>query len=362
MTKSHAEIGLALLHELWRYVNDEDPLPADPAFSSDIDRVFDGHETGYKKAIIIQAAGKAADPSLDAQAMQAGDGGEGKWDAREFAKKTFVIWNRTSGEPFSHTPDPYVSNPYRIPRFDQSQRSSRKRKDEFDATLRVLERVNGASDQGEARARLIDILLGLKRWIADKEVRYPLPQRASLSETLRSADEFLRRKSGGTRLQAIVDALVRTLAASGLQISDIGSGHVNAADSGIGQAGDINFSSETESFAVEVKDRRLSEDEFAASVNKARENDIRNLMFVVRSTKLLEANFGIEQFRLDCETQFSSGLNIYLESYADFARISLSLVGETGRRMFLEEVANSLTNQGADRTHKWTWAEIVKTL
>lgn len=362
MKNSHAELGLELLDKLWRHVNSDNPEPIDLAFSQQVDRVFDGQETGYKKAIIIQAAGKAADDTLDAQAMQAGDGKDGKWDAREFAKKTFVIWNRKSGEPFSHTPDPYVSNPYRIPRFDRSQRDGRKRKEEFDFTLSVLERVNDASSRAEAENRLTDILHGLKRWIADKEVNYPLPQRVSLLATLDATNEFLKQKSGGTRLQAVVDALIRTLAATGLQISDISSSHINATDAGIGQAGDVNFNSETESFAIEVKDRRLTEDEFAASINKARENDIQNLMFVIRSKILLDPDFSDQNFRCSVESQFSSGLNIYLEAYHDFSRIALSLVGEIGRRMFLEEVGNSLASQGADRTHKWTWAEIVKGL
>jgi SacI restriction endonuclease len=358
---SHAEKGLELLHQAWRDVTAGTDVKLDEAFRAVVDAVFEGAETGYKKAIIIQAAGKAADPLLDAQAMQKGDGGR-SWDAREFAKQAFVKWNKDANEPFSHSGDPYVSNPYRVPRFDETQRSQRKRPEEFDNTLRVLERLNTAETPETTYLHLVEILFGLKRWIADKDVTYPLPKRASLVETLKAIKSFLAFKSGGTRLQAVVAAMFQTLATAGLQIVDVTSGHVNSADTSAKKAGDVTFQTDNSRFAAEVKDRPLSEAEVNASINKARVARVSDLMFIVRAKDLFESGFDRTRFDEICSSQFSSGLNVYVEPFGSFASVCMSLIGEDGRRNFLEEVGNSLAVQKADISHKWAWSEIVKVL
>jgi len=163
---SHAETGLELLRKAWA-IQMSDTAESTSDLAKFVDDVFHGTEAGYKKAIIIQAAGKAADSLLDAQSMQKGEGAAGSWDAREFAKQSLVKWNLESNQPFSHSADPYVSNPYRIPRFDESQRSQRKKPAEFDAALAVLERLNATSDPLVAFGNLVETMHGLRRWIAD---------------------------------------------------------------------------------------------------------------------------------------------------------------------------------------------------
>lgn len=358
---THAETGLSVLTNAWAVLP---PIGNPPAsdFASLIDAVFQGKETGYKKAIIIQATGKAADPSLDAQSMQRGEGAAGSWDAREFAKQSFVKWNLEANEPFSHSADPYVSNPYRVPRFDRSQRSQRKNKEEFDATLAVLERINEANDAGIAFENLVEVLHGLRRWIADKEVAYPLPNRASLQAVIAAVGEYLESRSGGTRLQATVAALVKSLAAAGFKITEVASAHVNSSDSSGQRAGDISYFAEDRSSAIEVKDRPLSRDELQASIDKARVASVSDLLFIVRARTTLGSDLPSATLDQIIEGQFSSGLNLYVEQFGDFSRLCLTLIGEAGRRTFLEEVGRSLSDQGADISHKWAWAAIVKAM
>jgi hypothetical protein len=99
-----------------------------------------------------------------------------------------------------------------------------------------------------------------------------------------------------------------------------------------------------------------------ASVNKARIADASDLMFIVRAKNLFDSGFDGDAFDAICVSQFSSGLNIYLERFENFSRVCLSLVGEDGRRSFLEEVGNSLAEQNAEISHKWAWSNIVKAL
>jgi SacI restriction endonuclease len=358
---SHAEIGLELLIRAWAIqMASEVATPSELAGL--VDTVFSGTETGYKKAIIIQAAGKAADPTLDAQSMQRGAGAAGFWDAREFAKHSFVKWNLAANQPFSHSADPYVSNPYRVPRFDMSQRSQRKKPIEFDAAVAVMERLNATSDAEFAFQNLVETLHGLRRWIADKDIAYPLPQRASLQAVTLATAEFLKSKSGGTRLQAIVAALVKSLAIAGFRISEVASAHVNSSDVAGQRAGDVSYTIDERVSAVEVKDRPLSRDELLASIDKARVASVTDLLFVVRSKNVLASGLSQDDLEQITAGQFSSGLNIYVEEFGNFSRLCLTLIGEAGRRVFLEEVGRSLSDQGADISHKWDWASIVKAL
>lgn len=358
---SHSEIGLKLLHKAWGASVQSASSP-DSHLAELADRVFGGSETGYKKAIVIQAAGKAADPELDAQAMQKGERSAGSWDAREFAKQTFVKWNLAVNAPFSHSTDPYVSNPYRVLRFDESQRSQRQKKLEFDSALGVLEYLNRTNDAAEAFENLVEVLRGLRRWIADKDVAYPLPLRASMPSVMEAIKTFLSLKSGGSRLQATVAALISSLSAAGFQIAEIASAHVNASDKSSQRAGDISYAADDRIAAVEVKDKPLTQDELQASIDKARVASVTDLLFVIRSDTLLSSDLPASDLERLVDDQFSSGLNVYVESFADFSRICLALIGEAGRRKFLEEVGKSLPDQGADISHKWDWAGIVKSL
>ena len=137
---------------------------------------------------------------------------------------------------------------------------------------------------------------------------------------------------------------------------------MNSADTSTKKAGDVTFSTDTASFAAEVKDRPLNEAEVMASINKARISNASDLMFIVRAKNPFENGFDEDAFDAICVSQFSSGLNIYLERFENFSGVCLSLVGEDGRRTFLEEVGNSLAEQKADISHKWAWSNIVKAL
>lgn len=359
---SFIQQGQKLLNEAWKLACDTEDSRSETPFAKLVDEVFEGKETGYKKAIIIQAAGKAADPLLDAQAMQKGGGNERSWDAREFAKQTFVIWNEAANEPFNHASDPYVSNPYRVPRFDESQRSGRQRKHEFDKALAVLEALNETEDANRAFLNLVEVMLGLRRWIADKDVRYPLPKRISRVDCVAAVSQYLDSRSGGSRLQSIVAALFKSLASAGLKISDISSRHINAADTAGQKSGDVAYETDGSSVAAEVKDRPLSRSDLSASIAKARVTNVSELLFVVRASPVLARDFDVSELDAICATQFSSGLNVYVEPFDDFCRLVLTVVGENGRRRFLDEVGIALSDQNADVAHKWAWAQIVKEL
>lgn len=330
--------------------------------ASDVDFVFQSSEVGYRKAIIIQTAGRAADLSLDALAFQKGIGEPGSWDAREFAKRVFVPWNSAMGSPLGSAADPYVSNQFRVLRFDAAVRSQRKSKDVFDATVRILEQANAAQTAKEVEAILVEVLLGLRRFLNNRSYEYPLPQRSSLDDTLACISRFLGVASGGTRLQAVTLALFQELTEFGVGLEDLRSGHVNSADAAGGGAGDIEFGLKNRQSAIEAKDRPLTFAEVEASVEKCRISRKDELIFVVNRQH--DSLFQNDEDKTKAEElarrQFSAGLNVYFESFSRLARSVLMLVGEAGRRRFFELVSAALEEQKADAQHRWAWAECVR--
>ena len=357
-----AAAGFALLRTAWAEALAREQTESQHFLASRVDAVFQASTGSYGKAAIVQSLGKATDVSLDALSVQKGADDESAWDARTFARATFVAWNEEANRPFSHAADPYVSNPLRIPRFDDSALQKARDKTGFVALVDLLEEINKTVDRNTAFDNLVEILVGLRRYLADKSVEYPLPMRASMINVLAATDQYLSDRSGGARLQAVVAALFKCLADSGFKFQDVVAGHINASDSSMRRGGDVEFQGMGGKFGVEVKDRSLSKDEFLASVEKARIAGVSDLMFVIRSDRPLEDDLSEEYFENAISRQFSSGLNIYLEDFSDFSRLTLSLIGEIGRHLFLKEVGEALEAQSVQIGHKWAWASIVKAL
>jgi hypothetical protein len=352
-----------ILTRCWSTALEQVLVYSDPQdLQTDIDIVFGSTEVGYRKVIIIQIVGKAADPLIDAQSLQKGDGRQGNWDAREFAKRVFVRWNSSIGSPLGAAPDPYVSNNLRVPRLDDSVREKRKSKNAFDATVRILERANRAATVADIETLLVEILLGLRRFLNNRSFQYPLPNRSSLEDTLQCLARFLSIASGGTRFQAVAMAIFTELAEFGVQYEDIRSGHINSADAAVSGAGDIEFGLKQARIAVEAKDRALNFAEVEASVEKSRIAGITELIFVVNRspTAIFHPPSDEALCHAIAERQFSEGLNVYFEPFPELARAIFTLVGEVGRRRFLELVGEALEAQKADAQHRWAWGEAVR--
>lgn len=359
----HARSGFELLTNLWVEVSEDgDALDRTGPLAAIIDQIFEGREVGWKKAIIVQLAGKAADMTLDAQAMQKGSGGQGAWDAREFAKKVFVPWNASIGNPLGDADDPYVSNQFRSPRLDNSIRGKRRQLVQFDNTVAILEEANKATSASEVMNLLKEVLFGLRRLMQGKTFDYPIPQRASLHDTQTAISKYLAVSSGGGRLQAVAHALFKSVSEAGFDYVNLVARHVNAADAAGGSPGDVSFTKSGRATVVEVKDRLLTVAQVRASITKARVAEVTELVFLVHGNRGRNL-FAADVDRVEAESlaakEFSSGLNVYWESFLTLSQSILVILGEGGRKDFLKFVGLSLEEQSVDAQHRWAWAQIV---
>jgi hypothetical protein len=124
----------------------------------------------------------------------------------------------------------------------------------------------------------------------------------------------------------------------------------------------VSFRQSDKGFAVEIKDRPLDSAELQATVEKCRVGEVSELLFVIRAKGTFAHDLPSERFADECERQFSSGLNIYVEQFSHFAQTILTLVGEQGRQDVLRAVGAALSEQNADIKHKWAWADLVKSI
>ncbi len=229
-------------------------------------------------------------------------------------------------------------------------------------TLSILERANGAQSVDEVVDLLRQVLFGLRRLLQGKTFDYPIPQRASLDATQNAVSRFLSVSSGGGRLQAVAHALFKGLSEAGFEYDNLVARHVNASDAAGRAPGDVSFSKAGRNTAVEVKDRLLTAAQVGASVTKARVAEVTELVFLVHGDRG-ERLFASDGDRLAAEgialKEFSSGLNVYWESYLRLSRSLLVVLGEQGRRDFLKFVGLALEEQSVDAQHRWEWAKIV---
>lgn len=364
-TVQFEEKAKSVLKALWKRVEDL-PLAELPtgSVSDAAYQVFEFREIGWKSSLIIQVAGKAADFDLDALCLQKGDGSAGTWEPREFAKRVFVPWHAGIGAPFGRSNDPYVNHVFRRPRFDEAMRAARRSPEMFDTVKGILEDVQRSATPEEVNDKLMLILAQLRRYMAGKTFKYPVPQRIGLDDTLKCVIEYVGESSGGARLQAIAHGLVLALQAKGLRYETVAVRHVNAADAATQSAGDVECFSEGKNvLTIEVKDRVLTVAELESSIDKARLANVHELLFFVHRSNGQTIERGAErQIEQIISSQFSLGLNIYIEQAKEFLRVSGTLLGEAGRKVFLLKVGDALEEQRADPKHRWAWSQAVRNI
>ena len=114
LTNSQAK---ELLAEEWNRALQENAPGLDPL----IDELANSKVKSIRYALITQILGKLADPKRSVLAIQLGDGSEGAWDARSFAKEVIVPWEFENKHFLGGSGEPYVSKPLRRSRLDDQQ-------------------------------------------------------------------------------------------------------------------------------------------------------------------------------------------------------------------------------------------------
>lgn len=321
-------------------------------------QVFASKTRTYAYAPLTQLLAKYDNPELNAHSIQAGNSDDPTtFDARSLCSRVVVPWIQSIDSPLGLNADPYVNNSLRVREFSAEFRSAQRRKEDWDALVTLFDHVE--EDAAIAKSALLQSLLIIRAIREEQIVAYPIPQRASLQNTLGAVERFLQTPSGGARLQAVGFAVFDALGKLWGIFDDVHTEPVNVSDTSSGKPADIVCRKDGRIvMACEVKDRDLSLELLNDAIKTARLEEVKELFALIRG-KRQEHEDAIRD-RVDRE--FSNGMNIYLMESTDFFRLALAFMGEDGRQIFLRSVVTGMEKMNLAFDARKEWSNILTQL
>lgn len=312
----------------------------------------------YHYVLPTQLLAKAVNPALDAHAVQAGYPGTGAFDARSIAHDVIVPFDRDHERVLGGSPEPYVNNPLRVPGITPDYRGPQKNKADWDKLVMILDAVEASSDPAFARTVFDQVLVEIYRILDRVTVAYPTPSRISLERTNQLIDEFLAAKSGGERMEAVCTAVFRIIGKKFALFDEVRREKVTSADMSTGMAGDIEcLLNGRVVLVVEVKDREITLVQLDTTLDAVRARHITELLVIAEHGKEAQSEDTIDA---RIRSEFTSGQNVYVVRFAEFALGILILFGEDGRVEFLNEVGAELERVNARIEHRRAWADLLR--
>jgi hypothetical protein len=354
-TKPDRAEAVRLLDELWEIALNEESRHA-PAAIADL---VNAAEVGMRFCLPTQLLGKLADNSLDALILQLRADPPGNWNARTFAEKVIVPWNRANQRVLGASSDPYVSNPLRRPRLDfQPDQLDDPR--QWETVCDVLRPVQQRSDQEYTKEVLLDVLFAIRDRLRELSFVYAIPDRVSLHQVERITRSFLDARSGGDRGLAVVAALFETVRGRFGIYKEVRRGVTNAADAAMEAVGDLEcVGADGEVLlAVEVKERRIGDNDLHIAIAKAREFKVTELLFCVEGILANQR----EQAELTIRNAWASGTNLYQTNLIDLIHNLLPLTGEAGIKAFVVHVGRQLDAFNTQPKHRKAWKLLLDAL
>lgn len=171
-------------------------------------------------------------------------------------------------------------------------------------------------------------------------------------------NEYVSSKSGGDRVLAVSAALLESVGKR-FQLFQVKRAKINASDASEQMLADIecvDARGEVD-LAVEVKDRSLSVTQVLHEMPGLRAGRVSEILFIAQ--KGVESG-SQEEVRELVMKEFSSGQNVYIFDLPQFAKSLLALLGEGGRRDFIESLGRHLDEYSSAVQHRRTWAELLK--
>jgi len=358
-TPSLSERGRGLLNDAWSRVCEGASATDLPGTVADaIGHVINSSTKTYRYVLPTHLLAKLADPAIDCRSVQDSSPLDRSFDARSFCTAVIVPFDRNNHNVLGGSGDPYVSNPLRIAHITAETLSAQRNKKDFSRLIDVLTYVQNQPECVEDA--LLCVLNKIKDRLSRTAIVYPAPNRASLDDAVGAIVSYMEARTGGRRMQAVVVALFQVIGERFGLFDRVDSAHVNSADARSGNAGDINcFDAEGNLvLAVDAKDRQLEMREVQTKLPAARQQDLTELLFVIRGGVRPSDQDELNELR---ERQFRSGHNIY---HCEFDHLLLTcgiLFGEEGRRDLLEKIGATIDEYG-ELQDREAWAAALATL
>lgn len=345
----------AWLEREWTEALDGDAAPADP----EMDRLVDSDVVSIRYAVVTQLLGKVADPARDLLCLQrgvaAGAGEAGRWDPRSFCIAVVVPWVQRNGEVLGGSGDPYVSNPLRRPRLDGGKAVQRRA--EWDALRDFLRELEKTADHAAVIAAARRCLRSAVRRFNKLTVEYPVPLRLALDDLANLLRKFLDQPSNGLRPLVVTTALMGTLGEAFGLFPRVESQGLNEADAARGMPADVTCYGPDGALrlAVEVKDRDLTMVDLDATLAKARNNALANVMFTAPGIRQQDE----DEVRTRVADEWARGTNVYRVTIGELVHTTFALLGEEWRVRFARAVGAELDRRVAEYRHRRDWSNLL---
>lgn len=330
----------------------------DQALIEAIRRSVNSKTKTYRYVLPTQLTAKLSDPSLDCRCVQASRPGKGSFDARSICDAVVVLFDKANHNVLGGSPEPYVNNPLRVPEITKEFRKGQKDKQGWDDLCLVLQQVEARQDPAFTERLLDQTLMEIHRRLSTVRITYPVPKRISFKQTQLLLADYLSVQSGGARIQAVTCALLQAIGVRFHLFAEVRSSNINAADTASGQVADIECLDPAGNvvLAIEVKDKELTVNHLIDKLPNMRSKRVSEILFIAQSGIVKEEQANINEL---LTKEYSSGQNIYIFTFSGFSDSVIALLGEGGRRIFLEQVGVTLDKYGYAIQHKRDWASLL---
>lgn len=240
-----------------------------------IEQVMAARDVTFKYILMTGYLAKYVNPSVHARALQAGSKLPGAYDARSLCHKVIVGFEKTKGNLFGLSNEPFVNKPARHSEHDGKNPQLRNKV--LSQKLHdALELANSAKGEDVYRG-LVHILRVGAQHATDQKVAQVKTQ-TNLSAVLEFIDEFLRETDGGSRLVGVWGAIMGLISENGRVLVN----SPNASDEFTGTVGDVEiYYNETLVAASECKHRLLNLDDVKHGIRKALGKGVPEYHFVI---------------------------------------------------------------------------------
>ena len=253
------------------------------------------------------------------------------------------------------SPDPFVSNPLRVPLLTKEGRSPKSKPEMWDQLCELVAAVEQRQNVQFTTKLFQQTLLEIYRKLALAIIVYNVPLRVSSDQVIWLIEEFGSVRSGGDRTLAIAAALFYVIGKYfGLYDPEVQRGKITEADDASGQAADIECAEGGSiRMAVEVKDRELVVSDIEEKLTPTRQKGITEVLFV--SSKPIKTDTGIPEI---IKREFAAGQNIHAFDLSALTRSVLAIAGEAARVDFLHRIGQEL-DRYSEIKHRLAWRETL---
>ena len=328
---------------------------------ADMDVLCESRFVSIRYALLTQLLGKFADHRRDALCLQRGtaEGAmeEGRWDPRGFCTAVVVPWVQATDNVLGTSPDPYVNKPLRRRRLDDWSVALQGR-NAWEQLVALLADVEERNDPAYTEATLRRCLAGIARRYAKLNIVYAVPNRISAEQCESAFAQFIAQASGGEAPLIAATALFRVIGRRFALFDEVARQRINEADAASGAPGDIQCFRGTPPqivLSVEVKDRELTLLDLNASIAKARQAEVSELLFAAPALNDAES----DDIRSRIRDEWAQGTNVYRLSLTELLHVSLALAGEDARVALLREIGSEINASATQPTLRTRWASIL---